>query len=77
MGCFGDGVRYAGARTLQGCRTRQEEGMARRWVPGSALPWGHVGSRNVPGRWLQCGPGPPSTPLPAPHSQLIKALPLF
>lgn len=62
-------------------------------VTTPALPRGHPGSRDVPwpsreGRReqdpcfppagvAQRGAGAPSIPLPAPHSQLIKALPLF
>lgn len=63
VGCFGGGARCAGARRRAGpCRDAAPG--RRRWMPGSALPWGHGGSRNVPGRWLRCGPGAPTLPSP-------------
>lgn len=62
-GVFWGGVRCAGVRRWAGpCRDAAPG--RRRWMPGSALPWGHGGSRNVPGRWLRCGPGAPTLPSP-------------
>lgn len=78
------------AQLLAGTRAGGGDGEE---VTTPALPRGHPGSRDVPwpsreGRReqdpsfpaagvAQRGAGAPSIPLPAPHSQLIKALPLF
>lgn len=59
-------------RTFQGCCTRQEEVDAR-VCPALGTRWQQECPWEVAAMW----PRGPHAPLPAPHSQLIKALPLF